>query len=251
MKITEIRQQMNPLIIIPTRLASTRLPNKPLADIGGKPMIMHVVEQSQKANIGEVIVACDGAEIKDVVESYGAKAIMTSPDLPSGTDRIFAALQKMENNQQYDAIINVQGDLPLIKPGLISSMAQALQVSGAEIATPIAEIHTEAERQSDAVVKVAVHLGQNNMGRALYFSRSLIPWGAGALYHHIGLYAYRRDALEKFVTLPPSGLEQREKLEQLRALENGMEITAVLADAAPLGVDRPEDLETVRKVYER
>lgn len=241
---------MNPLIIIPTRLSSVRLPNKPLADIGGKPMIMHVVEQSQKANVGPVIVACDGPEIKNIVKSYGAKAIITPPELPSGTDRIFSALMQLEDNEKYDAIINVQGDLPLIKPELIKNMADALYATGAEIATPVAEIHKESEILSDAVVKVAVTIGENKMGKALYFSRATIPWGAGPLYHHIGLYAYRRDALERFIALPPSGLEQREKLEQLRALENGMSITAILADEAPLGVDRPEDLEMVRKVYQ-
>lgn len=240
---------MNPLIIIPTRLSSVRLPNKPLADIGGKPMIMHVVEQSVKANVGPVIVACDGEKIKNIVESYGAKAIITPPELPSGTDRIFSALMQLEDNAKYDAIINVQGDLPLIKPELIKNMTDALYSTGAEIATPVAEIHKESEIQSDAVVKVAVTIGENNMGRALYFSRATIPWGVGPLYHHIGLYAYRRDALERFIALSPSGLEQREKLEQLRALENGMSITAILADEAPLGVDRPEDLEIVRKVY--
>ncbi|MFV0432176.1 MAG: 3-deoxy-manno-octulosonate cytidylyltransferase [Alphaproteobacteria bacterium] len=241
---------MNPIIIIPTRLASMRLPNKPLADIAGKPMIMHVVEQSQKANIGPVIVACDGVEIKEVVESHGAKAIITDANLPSGTDRIFAALSQLEDGEQYDAIINVQGDLPLVKPELICLMVKALESSGAEIATPVAEIHSQEEVHSDAVVKVAVSINEQKMGRALYFSRATIPWGDGVLYHHIGLYAYKRDALEKFVSLKPSPLEQREKLEQLRALENGMTITAVLANEAPLGVDRVEDLEHVKRIIE-
>ncbi len=238
---------MKSLIMIPSRLASTRLPHKALADIAGKPMIIHVMQQAQKANIGDVIVACDGEEIKKLVESYGGKALITDPNLPSGTDRIYAALQQIENHQSYEAIINVQGDLPLVKPSLICDLYQALCESHSDITTPIAEIHTPEEISSDAVVKVAVSLDENNRGTALYFSRQTIPWGDGPLYHHIGIYAYKRDSLKKFVNLPPSPLEKREKLEQLRALENGMRITTLCVDEAPWGVDRPEDLEKVRK----
>ncbi len=240
---------MNSLIMIPTRMASTRLPNKALADIGGKPMIIHVMEQAQKAHIGEVVVACDGLEIKKVVESYGGKAIVTDPKLPSGTDRIYAALQQMDNHECYDAIINVQGDLPLVKPKLIASLADALKESNSDITTPVTEIHSQEEITSDAVVKVAVSFNNSLTGRALYFSRQTLPWGEGPLYHHIGIYAYKRKSLEKFVSLPPSPLEMREKLEQLRALENGMSITALQVDEAPWGVDRPQDLDMVRKAF--
>lgn len=234
--------------MIPARMASTRLPHKALADIAGKPMIIHVMQQAQKADIGDVIVACDGKEIKEVVESYGGRAVVTDPSLPSGTDRIYAALKQLDNNAQYEAIINVQGDLPLVKPSLIADLYKALCISDSDITTPIAEIHSDEERNSDAVVKVAVSLNEQKMGRALYFSRQTIPWGAGPLYHHIGIYAYKRASLEKFVSLPPSPLELREKLEQLRALENGMSITALCVDEAPWGVDRIEDLEIVRKI---
>lgn len=233
--------------MIPARLASTRLPHKALADIAGRPMVIHVMQQAQKAAIGDVIVACDGIEIQEVVKSYGGKAIITDAALPSGTDRIYAALKQIENHDEYEAIINVQGDLPLLKPSLIFDLHKALCVSDTDITTPIAEIHTQEELQSDAVVKVAVSPNEKGLGRALYFSRRIIPWGAGPLYHHIGIYAYRRESLERFVTLPPSPLEIREKLEQLRALENGMSITALCVNEAPWGVDRMEDLEKVRK----
>lgn len=239
---------MKSLIMIPARMASTRLPHKALADIAGKPMIIHVMEQAQKADIGDVIVACDGKEIKEVVESYGGRAIVTDPNLPSGTDRIYAALKQLSNNAEYEAIINVQGDLPLVKPSLIADLYKALCVSDSDITTPIAEIHSDEEINSDAVVKVAISLNAQKMGRALYFSRQILPWGEGPLYHHIGIYAYKRTSLEKFVSLPPSPLELREKLEQLRALENGMTITALCVDEAPWGVDRIEDLEMVRKM---
>ncbi len=240
---------MKSLIIIPSRMASSRLPNKPLADIAGKPMIAHVYAQAQKVENCDILVACDGQEIFDVITNMGGKAVITDPDLPSGTDRIYAALQAMENGASYDIIINVQGDLPLIDPDIIRTMDQALRDdSNIDISTAVAEIHEESELASNAVVKVAVHIdATSNRGRALYFSRNIIPWGEGPIYHHIGIYGYRRAALEKFVASTPSALEQRESLEQLRALEQGMYIAAIKVPKAPLGVDRPEDLETVRK----
>ncbi len=242
---------MKSLIIIPSRMQSTRLPNKPLADIAGKPMITRVFEQAKKVPSCDVIVACDGQAIKAAVEKAGGEAIITDADLPSGTDRIYAAMQIYDPDEKYDMIINVQGDLPLIEPQVIDQIRQALITHPqADIVTPVAKIHNEQELASSAVVKVAVDINAQGHGRALYFSRNIIPWGAGAVYHHIGIYGYRRRSLQKFVDYPPSGLEQRESLEQLRALENGMHIMVVEVDKAPLGVDRPEDLEIVRKWIE-
>ncbi len=239
---------MKSLIIIPSRMQSTRLPNKPLADIAGKPMITRVFEQAKKAQSCDVIVACDGQEIKTAIENAGGEAIITDASLPSGTDRVYAAMQMYGSDEKYDIIINVQGDLPLIDPRVIDKIRRVLiEKPHADIVTPVAEIHDQAELASDAVVKVAVSIDDQGQGRALYFSRNIIPWGQGAVYHHIGIYGYRRASLQKFVNFSPSGLEQRESLEQLRALENGMTIMAVKVDKAPLGVDRPEDLETVRK----
>lgn len=239
---------MKTLIIIPARMGSTRLPGKALVDIEGKPMIVRVMEQAKKSKIPDIFVACDGDEIAEIVENAGGKAIITDPNLPSGTDRIYKALIQIENYEQYDGILNIQGDLPLIDPKLVNLMGEKLENSQLDIVTPVVKIHQEEERSSDAVVKVATHIDpETKTGRALYFSRNIIPWGEGDLYHHVGLYGYRREILERFVQLPISPLEQREKLEQLRALENGMSIEAVEVDEAPWGVDRMEDLEIVRR----
>lgn len=227
------------IIIIPARMGSTRLPNKPLADIGGKPMVVRVMEQALKANVGEVIVACAEQEIKTAVEKAGGTAILTPPDLPSGTDRIYHAARRTP----HDVIINLQGDMPLIDPKLIQKVLEPLNNPAVDIATLVTQVNNAADKNNPNKVKAI--LSQN--GRALYFTRAAAPHGDDQFYYHIGIYAYRRAALEKFVKLPPSPLELREKLEQLRALEAGMYIAAAIVDAEPLGVDTPEDLEKVRK----
>lgn len=240
---------MNALIIIPARLASTRLPDKPLADICGKPMIVHVMEQAQKANIGPVIIASGDKEITEIVTQAGGRAIDTDPDLPSGSDRVYQAFLQVENHQDYDVIINLQGDLPLINPADISQSLRPLMDESVDIATLIAPVKTVFERQAPSVVKVACSFQEGEkIGKALYFSRALIPAGEGTLWHHVGIYAYRKAALERFISLPESYLERREKLEQLRALEAGMSIGCATIPHAPLGVDTPADLEMVRKI---
>jgi 3-deoxy-manno-octulosonate cytidylyltransferase (CMP-KDO synthetase) len=229
-------------VFIPARMASTRLPNKPLADINGKPMIVHVWERSCKAAVDDVYVACAEKEIADVVEKCGGKAILTDPAHPSGTDRIYEALQKTGKN--YDFIVNVQGDLPTLDHRIIDKALTLMKNPDVDIATLVAVIKHEHERTNPNVVKAVVA----ESGRALYFTRATAPYGDGDLYHHIGLYVYRAKSLERFVGLPPSALEKREKLEQLRALENNMRIDVAVVDVVPLGVDTPEDLEKVREM---
>ena len=236
---------MNPIIIIPARLASTRLPNKPLKLIGGLPMIVQVMKRAMAANIGRVVVACDGEEIASAVRSAGGEAVITDADLPSGSDRIFQALTKIDADNKHDIIINVQGDMPCLDPKIISEVLRVLENPVVDIATLAAKITDEAEKTDPAVVKVAISAS----GKALYFSRATIPYGQGAHYHHIGIYAYRRVALEKFVALPPSPLELREKLEQLRALEAEMRIGIAIVDTVPLGVDTQDGLEKARAIY--
>jgi len=236
---------MTPLILIPARLASTRLPNKPLALVGGEPMIVQVWKRAVAAAIGDVVVACDSREIADAVARAGGKAVLTDPDLPSGSDRIYAALGEIDPEKKYDVIINVQGDMPTLDSRIIIAAAELVKNPSVDIGTLAAVITDEAEKADPAVVKIALA-----GSRALYFSRALIPHGEGAHYHHIGIYAYRRTALEKFVSLPPSPLELREKLEQLRALEAGMRIDVAVVDAVPLGVDTPEGLEKARRAYD-
>lgn len=226
-------------------MASTRLPDKPMALIGGLPMIVQVMKRAQAANIGQVIVACDGQEIAKVVKDAGGEAIITDADLPSGSDRIFQALTKIDPEKKHDIVINVQGDMPCLDPQIIKKLFAVLENKEVDIATLAAVITDEAERTDPSVVKVAM----DARGRALYFSRATIPHGEGELYHHIGIYAYRRAALEKFVSMPPSSLELREKLEQLRALEAGMRIDVAVVDTIPLGVDTQEGLEKARKMY--
>ena len=238
----------NSLILIPARMASTRLPGKPLADINGKPMICHVVDRAHEAGIGEPVVATDSAEIVSAVEALGARAVMTGDHHESGSDRIWEAVEKVDPDGRAEIIINVQGDLPTIEGEVIRQSVLPLENDAVDIATLATEIRNEEERNNPNVVKaIGTPLSENHL-RALYFSRATAPYGDGPHYHHIGLYAYRRAALEKFVSLPPSTLEQREKLEQLRALENGMRIDIQLVDSVPLGVDTPQDLETARKV---
>ncbi|MDI2113745.1 3-deoxy-manno-octulosonate cytidylyltransferase [Commensalibacter nepenthis] len=240
---------MNALIIIPARLAATRLPNKPLADIHGKPMIVRVMEQAQKAKIGPVIVASGDMEITEAVKKAGGTAIDTDPNLPSGSDRVHQAFLQVKNHQDFDVIINLQGDLPLINPKDVRRSLLPLADQSVDIATLIAPVKTEFERNALSVVKVACNFQEKTeIAKALYFSRCPIPYGDGPLWHHVGIYAYRKIALERFISLPTSYLENREKLEQLRALEAGMTIGCATIEAAPFGVDTPEDLENVKRI---
>jgi 3-deoxy-manno-octulosonate cytidylyltransferase (CMP-KDO synthetase) len=241
-----------PIVLIPARLASTRLPDKPLADIAGEPMIVQVWRRSMEAGIGRVVVAAAEQAIVDAVTAAGGEAVLTDPDLPSGSDRIHAALTAIDPERAHDAVINVQGDLPTIEPAAIRAALAPLDDADVAIATIAAEITRAEERDNPNVVKAVVGLaaGQRR-GRALYFTRATAPFGDGPLYHHIGLYAYRRAALDRFVALPPGILEMREKLEQLRALEAGMRIDVALVDTVPLGVDTPADLERAREILAR
>lgn len=240
------------LIIIPARMASTRLPNKPLADIEGEPMIVRVWRQAHAAEMGRVVVAADADEICTAVRAAGGEALMTRSDHASGSDRIFEALNRLDPDAEIDVVINVQGDLPTIEPALIRVCASVLDTKGPDIATLAAEITEPHERTNPNVVKVVgTPLQQKNRLRALYFTRTTAPHGDGPLYHHIGLYAYRRTALERFVALDPSYLETRERLEQLRALEDGMRIDVALVDTVPLGVDTPADLERARQLVRK
>ncbi len=238
------------VVVIPARMASTRLPNKPLADIHGKPMIVHVWQRAAAAGLGPVIVAAAEPEIVQAVEAAGGIAVLTDPALPSGSDRVFQALSRLDPEARVDYVVNVQGDLPTIDPALIRRALGPLTADPAvDIATLVCEITDEDERTRPSVVKAAIAWdATGETGRALYFSRATVPWGAGPLYHHIGLYAYRRAALARFVGLPPGSLEKRESLEQLRALEAGMRIDAALVKTVPLGVDTAEDLERARRM---
>jgi 3-deoxy-manno-octulosonate cytidylyltransferase (CMP-KDO synthetase) len=241
---------LRPVILIPARMASTRLPNKPLADIHGLPMIVQVWRRAAEADLGPVYVACAEESIARVVWAAGGQAVLTDPGHPSGSDRIHEALGKIDPDRRYDTVINVQGDLPTLDPALIRRVLDPLQDPAVDIATLAVEITLEEERHNPNVVKAVATFGANGIGRAHYFSRATVPANAdgkvGPHYHHIGLYAYRRAALARFVQLPPGILEQREKLEQLRALENGMRIDVARVDTLPLGVDTPADLERAR-----
>ena len=237
----------NPLILIPARMASTRLPGKPLADIHGEPMIVHVWRRAMEADLGPVVVAVSEQEVADAVRLAGGSAVMTRPDHPSGSDRVFEALQSVDPDNKHDAVINVQGDLPTLSPDLIKAAVQPFEDAEVDITTLICKITEEAEKTNPNVVKAVVGLAPGEtIGRALYFSRQTVPGGDGPLYHHIGIYGFRREALARFVTLSPGILERRERLEQLRALENGMRIDAALVDTVPLGVDTLADLERAR-----
>jgi 3-deoxy-manno-octulosonate cytidylyltransferase (CMP-KDO synthetase) len=227
-------------------MASTRLPGKPLADIAGLPMIVQVLRRAEEAKLGPVVVACDDEVIATAVEKAGGRAIMTRADHPSGSDRIFEALGVVDPKGRVRIVVNVQGDLPTIAPADIAAALLPLNDPDVDIATLAAEIKKTEERTNPNVVKVVGTQIVPGRLRALYFTRATAPAGDGPLYHHIGLYAYRRAALERFVKLPPSPLEQREKLEQLRALEAGMRIDVAIVDTVPLGVDTPQDLETAR-----
>ena len=239
------------LVLIPARMASTRLPGKPLADIAGAPMIMHVWRRAVAAGIGPVAVATDSPEIAAAIAAAGGRAVMTRADHLSGSDRIFEAMGKAGPDGDAEIIVNVQGDLPTIAPRDIRAVLGPLDDPEVAIATLAAEIKTPGEHTNPNVVKVVgSRIGPNRL-RALYFTRATAPHGDGPRYHHIGLYAYRRAALARFVALPPSPLERRERLEQLRALEAGMRIDVAIVDAVPLGVDTPEDLDAARRILGR
>ncbi|HKY17568.1 MAG TPA: 3-deoxy-manno-octulosonate cytidylyltransferase [Rhizomicrobium sp.] len=240
---------MNPILLIPARMASARLPGKPLAGIGGVPMIVRVWARAVAAGLGPVVVAAGESEIVAAVEKAGGRAVLTDPSLPSGSDRIWAALAAADPKGAHDVVVNLQGDLPALDPEQLKAVVAALARSGADIATLAAPIDNEPDRMNPAVVKAVVAWdADERLGRALYFTRTTAPGGEGTLYHHVGLYAYRRAALERFVALPPSPLEMRENLEQLRALEAGMRIAVARVDEAPLSVDTPADLEKARKL---
>ena len=234
------------LVLVPARMTATRLPGKPLADIAGVPMIVQVWRRATEAGIGPVVVAADDQRIVDVVEAAGGRAVLTDPNHPSGSDRIFEALRLIDPNGEAEVVVNVQGDLPTIEPEAVRAAIRPLEDPAVDIATLTAEIVRDDEKTNPNVVKVVgAPLGPSRL-RALYFTRATAPHGDGPLYHHIGLYAYRRAALERFVRMPPSTLEKREKLEQLRALEAGMRIDVEIVATVPLGVDTPEDLERAR-----
>jgi 3-deoxy-manno-octulosonate cytidylyltransferase (CMP-KDO synthetase) len=242
----------SPIVLIPARMKSVRLPGKPLAEIGGVPMIVQVWRRAMEAGLGPVCVAAAEPEIAEAVTKAGGTAVLTDPDHPSGSDRIFEALNKADPQGRHDAIVNLQGDLPTIDPAIIRRVMEPLQDAAVDIATLAVEITREAERTDPNVVKaVAAFGGGNRIARALYFSRATVPANEGPHYHHIGIYAYRRAALERFVALPPGLLEKREKLEQLRALEAGMRIDVALVDTLPLGVDTPAELERARAILAR
>jgi 3-deoxy-manno-octulosonate cytidylyltransferase (CMP-KDO synthetase) len=243
---------MNPILLIPARLASTRLPAKPLAEIGGVPMIVRVLRQAEAAGLGPVAVAAGEPEIVAVVEQAGGRAVLTDPGLPSGSDRIHAALQALDPDGRHDVVVNLQGDLPALDPAQIRAVAAALETGSADIATLAAEITDPDERANPSVVKAVVAWDRDGrLGRALYFTRATAPAGDGPLFHHVGIYAYRRDALTRFVGLPPSPLERREKLEQLRALEANMSIAVARVDSVPLSVDTPADLIKANRYFAR
>jgi 3-deoxy-manno-octulosonate cytidylyltransferase (CMP-KDO synthetase) len=239
----------NPIIVIPSRLAATRLPGKPLADIAGAPMIVHVWRRAVAAGIGPVVVACGDHAIAEAVERAGGRAVMTDPDLPQGSDRVRAAIGLLDPGRAHDAVINLQGDMPFIDPAAIRLAVESLADPEIDIATLAAPIGNEASLADTSVNKVVAGFADpSRPARALYFSKAVVPWGEGPHYEHVGIYAYRRAALERFATLPRGVLEQRERLEQLRALEAGMRISVRVIDPAQLGVqvDTPADLERAR-----
>jgi 3-deoxy-manno-octulosonate cytidylyltransferase (CMP-KDO synthetase) len=236
------------LIVIPARLKATRLPDKPLADIAGEPMIVHAWRRAAEAKCGPVVVVADDEAICEAVRLAGGEALITRPDHMSGSDRIFEAVARIDPEAEIETIVNLQGDLPTLDPRLVRACLGALDDSAAEIGTIAATITRVEERTDPNVVKVVGSLLGPRTLRALYFTRATAPYGDGPLYHHIGIYAYRRAALARFVSLPPSPLETREKLEQLRALEAGMRIHVALVDTVPLGVDTPADLARARQL---
>ncbi len=237
------------LILIPARLQSARLPRKVLADIAGSPMILHVARRALEADIGSVHVATDSQEVRDALRDTGINVVMTRDDHASGSDRVHEALQMLDPEGKVGVVINLQGDLPTIEPQVIRAALAPLETPETDIGTLACVIDDEAERSDPNVTKVVGSPLAADRLRALYFTRATAPHGEGPLYHHIGLYAYRRDALSRFVSLPRSVLEKRESLEQLRALEAGMRIDVALVDTVPIGVDTPADLQRVRTLF--
>ena len=240
------------IIIIPARLQSNRLPNKPLLDIAGLPMIIHVWKRAIESKYGRVVVACAEQEICDIITQFGGEAILTKAELPSGTDRIYQALQKIDPQRKYQTIVNVQGDLPTLDPRLIKIVGDLID-EYTDMATLVSATTNLKEINNPNIVKAIISWNDNDTrkGRALYFTRSVAPHGEGVFYHHIGLYAYRRDILEKFIHMPPSILEKREGLEQLRAIEAGMLLQVVQIDTVPLGVDTEVELQIARRILEQ
>ena len=239
--------QMNPIVVIPSRMASTRLPGKPLADIHGKPMIVHVLDRAREADIGPAAVACGDPEIAEAVRAAGGIAVMTDPSLPRGSDRVHAALAVLDPQGRYDVVVNLQGDLPTIPPVYLRTVLTPLSDPAFDIATLVAPITSPEEAAAPSVVKAACAFDRGRaVSPALYFSRVPIPWGEGPLWHHIGIYAFRRAALAHFVSLPEAPLERRESLEQLRALEAGMRVACARVEFPPFGVDTADDLERAR-----
>ena len=234
------------IIIIPARMAASRLPNKPLADIAGKPMIQHVWERAMAADLAPVYVATDDRTIVDVIEQAGGKAVLTRADHPSGSDRVFEAVETIDPKQQVQHILNLQGDLPDMSADIPHQLAATLDQTDCDLATLVTKASAEEVRKPQ-VVKAVVSWQGHGFGEALYFSRASVPTGGADKYHHIGVYGWRRSALARFVTLPPSPLELSEKLEQLRALEAGMRIAVAEIDTAPGGVDTDEDLQAARQ----
>lgn len=234
------------LIVIPARMQASRLPGKPMADIAGEPMIVHVWRRAMESELGRVIVATDAEQIMTAIRNVGGEAIMTRVDHTTGSDRVFEAVSRADPDSDVDFIVNLQGDLPTLEPRLVWACLEPLKAKGPHIATIACEIKEVRERTDPNVVKVVGTPIAPDRLRALYFTRTAAPYGDGPLYHHIGIYAYRRISLERFVSLRPSHLEKRERLEQLRALEDGMRIDVSLVDTVPLGVDTPADLERAR-----
>ena len=240
---------VNPIIVIPARMAATRLPGKPLADIQGRPMIVHMLERGREAGIGPVAVACGDRAIADAVRAAGGRAVMTDPALPSGSDRVHAALAELDPNGEHDVVVNLQGDFPTLDPAGLRLVITPLADPRVDIGTLVVPIRDEIEANTASFVKAACAFRDGaTIAPALYFSRQPIPWGDGPRWHHVGIYAYRRAALDRYVSLPPSPLERRENLEQLRALEDGMRIACARMEHGPFGVDTPEDLERARLI---
>jgi 3-deoxy-manno-octulosonate cytidylyltransferase (CMP-KDO synthetase) len=240
---------LNPIVIIPARMASTRLPGKPLADIHGKPMIVRVMERATEAALGPVAVACGDVAIADAVRAAGGSAVLTDPDLPSGSDRVFAALLQLDPAGRHDVVVNLQGDFPTVAAVQLRLVVTPLADPAVDIGTLVVPIASDAEANTASFVKAACAFAEGaTVAPVLYFSRQAIPWGDGPRWHHVGIYAYRRPALARFVSLPPSPLEMREHLEQLRALDAGMRIACTRMEHGPFGVDTPEDLERARRL---
>jgi 3-deoxy-manno-octulosonate cytidylyltransferase (CMP-KDO synthetase) len=241
------------VVLIPARLAATRLPDKPLLPIAGLPMIVHVWRRAVEADLGPVVVACAEQVIADAVRAAGGEAVLTDPALPSGTDRIHQALGRLDPERRYELVVNVQGDLPVLEPAALRRVVEPIRLLGTDMGTLASPTEDEEERANPNVVKAVASFTEEDptLGRALYFTRATAPTGPGPVWHHIGIYAYTRAALERFATLRPSPLERRERLEQLRALENGMTIGVRLVDTVPFGVDTPADLERARAILEQ